>query len=425
MVRKYFLTREMARRLTLALILGFMLSAGQTSAAPPTKATVGCRTDVVPPKASRPEASPHTSLAPLRQGAYIGLYSIGPILDDRRDFIARTGHVPAIVFTFHDWVSDEDWNSSSPQLRTFADPLESSSISPLQLAEDVRQQGGVLAVAWAIQCCDWDSYLFWYGFRRPTVTVARLLNGDFDQYITTVARQIRDYRHPIMLTLFSEFNYQGMMGFGKQGADRLDDAEHLCRFYGDPSWPDGPERIRDAFVHVINLFRKEGVQNVTWFMYAGSHYMNPQHEDYNQWLHPKFFYPGDEYIDWVGQSAYFIDPRVPPKLRQKEIGTPITEALSSGYAAWGTVTQRPLFLPEFGILGDGASSRARLIEEIFHDVLPRFDRVQAITLAHFQIAQDFYEVPRLGLFVDEEAAWKRSVRESSHYLKHASFAGGE
>ncbi len=424
-VRNYVLRPEAAGWLALAVSVGVLLCAAQAGAAPAPESTVGCRTEVTPPKASRSSSADRLSLAVPSQGAYIGLYSIGPILADQRDYGSKTGHLPAIVFTFHDWVSDEDWNSSSPHLRTFADSMESASLSPLQLAEELRKQGGVLAVAWAIQCCDWESTLFWYGFRKPTVTVARLLNGDFDDYIVTVARQIRDYQHPIMLTLFSEFNYQGMMVFGRQGGDRLEDTEHLCRLYGDPTWPDGPERIRDAFVHVIELFRREGAQNVTWFMYAGSHYMNPRHEDYNPWLHPKFFYPGDEYIDWVGQSAYFIDPRIPPKLRQQELRTPITEALTPGYEAWGSVTQRPLFLPEFGILGDGASSRARIIEEVFREVLPRFDRVHAVTLAHFQIAQDFYEVPRLGVFPDEKAAWNRAVRESSHYLKQASFKGRE
>jgi hypothetical protein len=133
-----------------------------------------------------------------------------------------------------------------------------------------------------------------------------------------------------MLTLFSEFNYQGMMSFGVDGTDRFTEVEHLCRLYGDPSWPDGPERIRDAFIHVIEIFKREDVRNVTWFMYAGSHYMNPRHEDYSPWLHPKYFYPGDEYIDWVGQSVYFVDLQVRQKIRQVELNTSFPEALEHG-----------------------------------------------------------------------------------------------
>lgn len=403
------------------LVPGLLLCATDVRSLPTPEAIAGCRTDVPLPKAGRLTPVDRLTLAAPPDGAYIGLYSIGSIVEDNRNFLVRTGHAPAVVFTFHDWVSDDDWASSHPHFRTFTDPLESSAISPLQLADKVRKDGGVLAVAWALQCCDWGSRLFWYGFRKPTVTVARLLRGDFDQYIRTVAHQVKAYQHPIMLTLFSEFNYQGKMSFGKGGGDRLDDADHLCRLYGDPTWPDGPERIRDAFIHVIELFRDEDVRNVTWFMYAGSHYTNPRHEDSNPWLHPKYFYPGDEYIDWVGQSVYFVDPDVAQNIRQQDLATSITEALEPGYEAWGSVTQRPLFLPEFGVLGDGLSSRAHIIEQVFGQVLPRFVRIKAVTLAEFKIAEEFYEVPRLGTFEDEITAWSRAVRENSYYITRAVF----
>jgi len=409
----------------LLLLSGLVVGGTDAWSSPSTDAVAGCRAEAPVWKHQGVSSTDRVTLRPPSNGAYIGLYSIGTISEDRTRFATKSGHQPAIMFTFHDWVSDKDWASSSPHFRTFTDPLESSALSPLQLAEQVRQEGGVLAVAWAIQCCDWESNLFWYGFRKPTVTVDRLLRGDFDAYIANVARQIKTYGHPIMLTLFSEFNYQGMMGFGRQGGERMDDVDHACRLYGDPTWPDGPERIRDAFIYVIDRFRKDDVRNVTWFMYAGSHYMNPRHEDYSSWLHPKYFYPGDDYIDWVGQSVYFIDPQAVPKLRQQELATSFTEALASGYAAWGTVTDRPLFLPEFGVLGDKTRSRARVMEEVFRDVLPRFPRVQAVTLADFSIAEDYYEVPRFGTFEDETGAWKRAVRENPRYLKQASFNGGE
>lgn len=360
------------------------------------------------------------TILPPVTGAYTGLYSIGSVMEDYRDLAVKTGSHPALVFTFHDWVSDEEWGSDEPHLRTFTDPLESSRTTPLQLAEQLRQDGAVLAVAWAIQCCEWESRWFWYGLRKPTVTVSRLLRGDFDDYIVTVARQLKAYAHPIMLTLFSEFNHQGIMSFGREGGVRLQNADHLCRLYGDPTWPDGPERIRDAFIHVIELFRQEGVRNVTWFMYAGSHYMNPRQEDSSPWLHPKYFYPGDDYIDWVGQSAFFIDPLLGQTIRQKYLATSMAESLEPGYEAWGSVTQRPLFLPEFGVLGDGTASRAHIIEEFFDVMLPRLPRVKALTIADFKIAEEYWEVPRLGTFDDEILAWIRGVRENTRSVRLAS-----
>lgn len=382
----------------------------------PAEATNGCQSSVRVPPPRRPPAAHAVKIVPPPKGVYVGLYSIGPILDDYQSFTVKTGHRPPLVFTFHDWVSDEDWAADDPRLRTFTDPLESMTLSPLQLAQELRKKGSVLAVAWAIQCCQWDSLWFWLGWRKPTISVSDVLAGTYDGYILKVAREIKQFGHPIMLTVFSEFNYQGMFAFGEDGDAPIDDVDHLCRYYGDPAWPDGPERIRDAFIHIIDLFRQEDVANVTWFMYAGSHYMNPTHEDYSPWLHPKYFYPGDAYIDWVGQSAYFVDPKAKSNIKQKALSTSFPLAMQPGYDAWGSVTQRPMFLPEFGPLGDGSVSRSRILDEVFTTHLPSMPRIKAVTVADFKIAADYYEVPRLGTFVDEVHVWKRVVVQDPYYV---------
>ena len=178
--------------------------------------------------------------------------------------------------------------------------------------------------------------------------------------------------------------------------------------------PDGPERIRDVHIHIIDLFRGEGVKNVTWFMYGNSGYMDPAGADYSPWLHPKFFYPGDAYIDWVGLSTYFIDPAWGrnPSEDAAEIG----HALAPGYQAWGEVTARPLFLPEFGAVGDPGLNRASIIREVMTHVLPSLPRVRAVTLADFEIAELCCQTPRLGQdHADEIEAWRTSVGENAGY----------
>lgn len=286
-------------------------------------------------------------------------------------------------------------------------------MSPLELAEDLAEHGSVLALAWAHSCCDWGSIMFWLGLRKTEVTLPRILKGDFDDYLEEVAAQLKEFGRPIMLTLFSEFNYQGSFAFGKSGKELMTDVDNVCRHYGDPGWPDGPERIRDAFIHVIDLFRREGVRNVTWFMYAGSHYMDPEHEDQNPWLHPRYFYPGDEYIDYVGQSSYFVDPDL---AQDVPATTTIEKSLKPGYDAWGSITDRPLFLPEFGPAQEESTSRAEFLREIFYDILPGFPRVKIVTVADYDIAADCCSVPRLGKrFPDEIEAINESVRKNPYY----------
>jgi|CXWL01.1.fsa_nt_gi hypothetical protein len=377
-------------------------------------AAASCRFTANTPPPRSQDASDAVKVLPSPDGIYAGVYSIGTTRADAKEFYRKTGKVPPIVFTFHDWISDDDFASKTPSLRTFHSDMEDHGVTPIQLAQQLEAQGSVLAVTWAIQCCDWTSTAWWYGLRKTEVNVPRLLRGDFDDYIRKVAGEVKAYGKPIMLALFSELNWQAGMTFGKDGMTRMSEALDICGQYGDPAWPDGPERIRDAHMHVIDLFRREGVKNVTWFMYANSGFMDPKGEDYSKWLHPKFFYPGDAYIDWVGQSTYFIDPKW--GYSPSEDAAVISQALKPGYDAWGEVTQRPLFLPEFGAVGDKKVDRGPILREVMTQVLPSMPRVRALTLADFMIAEICCQTPRLGEgHPGEIETWRKSVGDNPAY----------
>lgn len=378
------------------------------------RAANSCRKEAVLPAPTSRERPDAVKVLPMADAIYAGVYSIGTTRADVKTFVQKTGKPPAIVFTFHDWISDDDFASDKPRLRSFNDDMEDKGVTPLQLARQLEAQGSVLAVTWALQCCDWTSTAWWFGLRKTKVSLPRVLKGDFDDYIRKVAGEIKAYGKPIMLALFSEFNWQSAMAFGPDGTTRISEADDICGQYGDPRWPDGPERLRDAHRRVIDLFRAEGVRNVTWFMYANSGYMDPQGQDYNVWLHPRYNYPGDDYIDWVGQSTYFVDPKWPHS--PSKDADVVARALGPGYAAWGEVTQRPLFLPEFAPVGDKKVDRSAILAEVMAEVLPTMPRVKALTLADFLIAEICCQVPRLGEpFAGEVSAWRKHVGDNPAY----------
>jgi len=69
--------------------------------------------------------------------------------------------------------------------------------------------------------------------------------------------------------------------------------------YGDPALPDGPERFRDAYRHIIDIMRKAKVYTIIWVF----------HVNYNDWPNEEWnrfenYYPGDDYIDWLAVSIY-------------------------------------------------------------------------------------------------------------------------
>jgi len=379
------------------------------------KAAASCNADVKSPPPKTRDTPDAVKVLPPAQGIYAGVYSIGTTRADVKEFQRKTGKAPAIVFTFHDWLTDEDYYRKNPTLRTLNSDMEDKGVTPLQLAQQLSEQGSILALTWAMQCCDWTSTAWWFGLKKTEINLPRLLKGDFDEYIRSVARQTKAFGKPIRMSLFSELNWQGAFAFGKDGISSISRVDDICGQYGDPAWPDGPERIRDAHIRVIDIFRQEGVKNVTWFMYASSGYMDPKGRNYSPWLHPKFFYPGDDYIDWVGQSTYFVDPAWTHTVSKD--AAVIERALGPGYTAWGETTQRPMFLPEFGPSGDKKVNRAPVLREVMSRVLPGMPRVKALTLGDFLIAEICCQLPRLGEpYAEEITAWRQSVGENPNYL---------
>ena len=373
------------------------------------KMIAGCKNEVNLPPATSQASTSAKKILPPAQGIYPGLYNIGSTEKKYNFYKIETGKAPVIVHTFHDFIDPKELFSKTPKVRTFEYKLEGENVtSPLTLANRISKNGSTLALSWAIECCDFESISLWYGQSKANNVVPRLLKGDFDTEIRKAARQIKKLEHPIMLGLFGEYAPQAWFLFGSDGRTAINYTENICNQYGNPAWPDGPERIRDTYRHVIDLFRQEGVNNVTWFMYTSTGYMNPSDEDYTPWFHPKYFYPGDAYIDWVGQSAYFIDPENKPDVNEEV--TDIVNALVPGYNAWGTVTQRPFFIPELGAPSDGSNTRKDIIQKVVSVYLPSLPRIKAFAFANADLFDVYFELPILGKkFPDEMIMWKSSV----------------
>jgi len=65
-----------------------------------------------------------------------------------------------------------------------------------------------------------------------------------------------------------------------------------------------PKRYKAAYKHIIDIFRGEGVKNVTWIFHP-----NFISEPDRQWNRAYAYYPGNDYIDWIGISLYTsLDP---------------------------------------------------------------------------------------------------------------------
>lgn len=400
--------------LTIVLALAFCGSASKTLAQQTLAldreldagVSDGCAADVSPPAPrSHPAPDAVKVLAP-KSGFYAGVYQIPIQPQSVTAFADAIGHFPPITFSFHDMFSETNY-SQKPD-KTLLDPMEGESgLNVFDMARYVDDRGSVLALAWAIYCCDYNKVGFWHRTLKPHAHFERILRGEQDDFLRASARQIKEYGRPVMLTLVPEFNWQGQVLFGGDGRQWMDSVDNICNQYGDPTWPDGPERIRDLNMHVIDLFRSEGVKNVTWFMYAGSNYMADGPEGQSIWLHPKYYYPGDDYIDWIGQSAFFTDAKWAGNY--DESGT-FEQVFLPGYRAWNSVTDKPMLLAEFAVQAGSSQDRSHLWKELLSTQLPALPGVKAIAIAESPLFERYFDIPMIGKRPNEMA----EVRQQLH-----------
>jgi len=124
-------------------------------------------------------------------------------------------------------------------------------------------------------------------------SLQNIIDGMFDPQLKAWADAARNTNIPILAEFGTEENaYWGPWAGIFNGAGETTG-------YGDPTVPDGPERFRDAYRHIVTLFRNEGATNATWFFHMV------------QWFKPNYpwesfanYYPGDDYVDWLGLSTY-------------------------------------------------------------------------------------------------------------------------
>lgn len=174
---------------------------------------------------------------------------------------------------------------------------------------------------------------YWEPEYQPRYSLQRIINGDFDSFISRWADTIKDYGKPVMVTFGVEMNGDWFPWSGVfQGGGKK-------RTYGDPDKPDGPERFVDAFHHIVNLFREKNVKNAIW-------YFQPNDESYPQeeWNKIENYYPGDEYVDWIGFSLYGAQTHDEPWVKFEEKMEPIYKELTTLFP------NKPLFLAEWGVM---------------------------------------------------------------------------
>lgn len=292
------------------------------------------------------------TLAPPDQGIYTGVYAQGVDIaahpnppDVHRTNLSTyaelAGKPPASGVVLDIWF-DGEIKFPAGQVRT------------------VWERGAVPRLAlWPMSA--WD----YAGAPDPIFSMQAVIDGEFDEQLTDYAAGAKASGLPLMAGFGGEVNGGWPWSGDHNGGG-------TTAKYGDDEWPDGPERYRDAYRHVVDLFRAAGANNVTWVFHIGLPFPGDPEWNANRW-----YYPGDEYIDWIATSLYGAYPGLPMTF-------PVTETMDTLYAEMAALSDtKPLAIVEMGTTEHADLDKAQWIRDGFDGLRSgRWPRLVLVTWWH-------------------------------------------
>lgn len=141
--------------------------------------------------------------------------------------------------------------------------------------------------------------VFWSPWDRPyeqdrgpdKFGITEIAAGKWDDYIDKWADAARAFGHPMVVVFGVEMNGQWFPWSGI--------------YYGGSNWDKenrdwiGPENFKKAYRHVVDRVRARGATNIKW-MFHTNNYSYPL----DVWNFAPAYYPGSDYVDWLGMSVY-------------------------------------------------------------------------------------------------------------------------
>lgn len=184
----------------------------------------------------------------------------------------------------------------------------------------------------------------------------RIKRGDFDDDIRRWAREVRSLGFPIMIEFGPECNGSWFPWSAAWNGRAASDGT-----------PIGAYAFRDAYRHIIDVFDEEGAIDVTWAFHIAA---RPAPDE--AWNTASSYYPGDEWIDWVGFSAY-------GRLRGVGSAKPFAQVVRHVYSGLAGMTQRPIAIFELGTIDTPQSGKPEWIRSALSAIESgAFPRIKAV-----------------------------------------------
>ena len=220
--------------------------------------------------------------------------------------------------------------------------------------------------------------IFWSPWDRPyredlimlhgpdRFSLARVLAGQWDTYIDTWADAAKATGGPLLVSLCNEMNGTWFPWSGAYYGENRPIAGTVPTRYV------GPEYFKRAYRYIVDRVRARGATNVSWVFHVNN--FGDPYSDQNGMAQ---YYPGPDYVDWLGLSVYGL---LFPEGHWDEFDDMIDKPYTELAAVDPT---KPVMLAEWGV-GEfpNRGSKAEWITDGFERLQHNFPRLHAAVYWH-------------------------------------------
>jgi hypothetical protein len=194
---------------------------------------------------------------------------------------------------------------------------------------------------------------------EPTFTLDRIVKGDFDFDLRSwFDSAARIYRSPLIVEYGGEVNgcWEPWNGYWNGCGEPLTP--------GDNSTPDCADKFRAAYRHIIQIAREQEADNILWVFHV-NYVDNP---DNKTWNRLEQYYPGDEWIDWLGVSVYGMQE--PTDQDTDDDWPDFSSLMTNAYDRLNVLSDtKPIVVCEFGVTRHPRYDQAAWAEAALSDLV--------------------------------------------------------
>ncbi len=185
-----------------------------------------------------------------------------------------------------------------------------------------------------------------------------ILAGKYDAYITQFATDVKAWGGEVYIRFLHEFNADWYVWSGyKNGAEI-----------------NGPEKVKQVWKYVVDRFKAIGAHNALW----GWCVHEPSiHVPLEPWNDIENYWPGNDYVDWVGIDGFNFYPENPERINPSYLS--FDDCFRATYDKIVQLTNKPVFIMtgsgEF-LLSDKKTNKTTWVNDAFLKIKTEYPQIK-------------------------------------------------